>query len=418
MKRFALFLIFCYAAAPAQAGDWLQFRGPGGLGVAPDKNLPTAWSATSNVLWKTELPGAGSSSPIVVGKRIFVTTYSGYADGRSKGDIQGLKRHLVCLDPGGQILWQREVPADLPEDPYRSYLANHGYASSTPVSDGQAVYVFFGKTGVFAFDLDGKQLWRASVGSAKHSWGTGTSPILYKDLIILNAAVESGALVALHKKDGSPAWSAPGLTYSWNTPLLISLKGGRQEIVVSNRGQVLGYDPDKGTENWHCVGIQDYVCPSVVAHEDVVFVIGARDNAAIAIRAGGKGDVSKTNIVWELHKGSNVCSPVYYQGYLYWGKDDRGVIYCVEAASGKLIYQEKLEPDPEQFYASPVAADGKIYFVSRTKGAYVVEAGPKFRLLAHNTLGDTTYFNGSPALADGHILLRSDRYLYCLGTKK
>src|SRR2546423_4360788 len=145
----------------SDAGDWLQFRGPGGLGIAPDNDLPTQWSATSNVLWRTALPGAGASSPIVVGKRIFVTCYSGYGEG-SGGAMKDLKLSLLCLDRGGAILWKRDMAPELPEEPYRSYLTNHGYASSTPVSDGSSVFVFFGKTGVFAFDLEGKQLWRQS----------------------------------------------------------------------------------------------------------------------------------------------------------------------------------------------------------------------------------------------------------------
>ena len=416
LKPLLIFGILFWAAA-IPAADWPQFRGPGGLGVAPDKNLPTTWSAKENVVWKTEMPGAGSSSPIIVGKKIFVTSYSGYGDGRGEGDINNLKRQLLCLDLGSQILWKKEVPADLPEDPYRSYLANHGYASSTPVSDGSSVFAFFGKSGVWAFDLEGKDLWHKSVGTEKHPWGSGSSPILYKDLIILNAAVESGAMVALHKKDGSPAWTAPGMDYSWTTPILVNLPAGKQELVVSNANQMLGFDPANGTLLWQCKGIQDYVCPSVIAHDDVVYVIGARENTAIAIRAGGKGDVTKTHILWEIRKGSNVCSPVYHEGHLYWGNDKQGVIYCVRADNGQLVFEERLQERDAQFYASPVAADGKLYFVSREHGAYVLDAQPKYRLLAHNTLGDATYFNGSPAISGGRIILRSDRFLYCLGLK-
>ncbi len=415
-KSFIL-LISLFVVSLSPAADWPQFRGPNGSGVAPDKNLPTTWSSKDNVVWKTELPGAGSSSPIVVGKKIFVTCYSGYGDGQGEGDIDKLTRHLVCLNLAGQVLWKKDMPADLPEDPYRSYLANHGYASSTPVSDGNSVFVYFGKSGVFAFDLEGKDLWHKSVGTEKHPWGSGSSPVLYNDLIIVNAAVESGSLVALHKKDGSPAWSVQGMDYSWTTPCIVSLPGGRQELVVSNRNQMLGFDPAKGTPLWQCEGIQDYVCPSVIAHDDVVYVIGARQNAALAIRAGGKGDVTKANTLWEIHKGSNVCSPVYFEGHLYWANDKQGVIYCVRADNGKLVFEERLPESDAQFYASPVVADGKLYFVSRENGTYVLDAQPKYRLLAHNTLNDKTFFNGSPAISEGRILLRSDRYLYCLGKK-
>jgi outer membrane protein assembly factor BamB len=404
-----------------QAADWPGFRGPGGLGVAPDKNLPITWNATKNVLWKTALPGPGASSPIVVGKKVFVTCYKGYGDG-SDGAMNDLKLILVCLDRAGKILWQREVAAELPEEPYRSYLANHGYASSTPVSDGERVCVFFGKTGVFAYDLEGKQLWRQSVGEGKHAWGSGTSPLLYKDLVIVNAGVESGSLVALNKKNGSRVWQAKGMEHSWNTPLLVSVPektqaGGKQEMVVSVYDQILGFDPEKGTLLWKCAGIEDYVCPSIVAHDGVVFAIGARENTAMAIRAGGSGDVSGTRVLWKIRKGSNVSSPVYHEGHLYWASDNRGIVYCVQADSGKVVYEEKLAPDPERIYASPVAADGKLYFVSRTQGTYVLDAQPRLRLLAHNLLDDASVFNASPAVDGGQMLLRSDRYLYCLGAK-
>src|SRR5262249_15398597 len=157
-----LFLVPTFAA-----GDWLQFRGPGGLGVAADKNLPITWSDSTNLLWKTALPGPGSSSPIVVGNKILVTCYSGYGlDANDPGDITKLKRHLVCLDQQGKILWTRDVVTDAADAPFvGSFITKHGYASSTPVSDGKAIYCFFGVAGVVAFDLDGKQLWRTSVGA-------------------------------------------------------------------------------------------------------------------------------------------------------------------------------------------------------------------------------------------------------------
>lgn len=397
--------------------DWRQFRGPGGLGIAPDKKLPAQWSAQTNLLWKTALPGSGSSSVIVVGSKLFVTCYSGYGDTKGEGSMKDLKLLLVCLDRMGSIQWQRAVPAALPEEPYRNYMANHGYASSTPVSDGERVYVFFGKTGVLAFDLAGKELWRTSVGTKKHNWGSGTSPILYKDLLIINAAVESGALVALNKTDGAMVWSVKGMDYSWTTPLLVPVAGGKHEVVVSIYNRVFGFDPDTGAEIWRCDGIEDYVCPSLVTHAGVVFVIGARENAALAVRAGGKGDVSQSHVLWRIKKGSNVSSPVYHAGHLYWASENRGVVYCVNADNGAVAFEEKLQPPSERIYASPVVADDKVYFVSRSNGTYVLDAQPTYRLLAHNTLDDDSVFNASPAVSDGQILLRSDRFLYCIGLK-
>jgi hypothetical protein len=413
-------LALALVASPGPA-DWPQFRGPGGLGVAPDQGLPTRWGADENIVWKTPLPGPGASSPIVVGDRIFVTSYSGHgADPKNVGSPADLKRHLVCLDRSGKVLWTSDVVTEARDTPYsqRGFQGLHGFASGTPASDGQHVYVFFGVAGVLAYDLDGKELWRTSVGTRSHDWGSATSPVLFKDLVIVNAGVESNALVALNKKTGKVAWSAKGMNAAWDSPLLIDA-GGRPELVISVQGQLRAFDPATGKELWSSRGIQDYVCPTVVAHEGVVFAIGGRQNTAMAVKAGGSGDVTDTHVLWKIKKGSNVSSPVYHAGRLYWANEMRGVAYCVDARTGDVLYEETLQPRPDRIYASPVLADGKIYYVSRTEGTYVVAAGPQFKLLAHNRIADDpSVFNASPAVADGQLLLRSDRFLYCIGARK
>ena len=411
---FAVVLVFCFTAAAS--ADWLQFRGPGGLGISSEKNLPTTWSAKQNVVWKTELPGAGSSSPIVVGDKIILTCYSGYGEEGKQGEMNNLKRHVVCLSRDGKILWTRDVPTGLPETAFSSFQALHGYASSTPVSDGKTIYAFFGKGGVHAFDLEGKPLWNASVGTTKHGWGSGTSPVLYKDLLIINASVESSSLLALNKNTGKFVWTAKGnVSQSWNTPLLVRLPTGATEVVVNQNGKLRGFNPDTGEELWTCTALPDYICPSVVANDGIVYAIGARQNTAIAVRAGGKGNVTTTHTLWSVKKGSNVSSPVYHDGHIYWASEAKGAVYCVNVDKGTLVYEQKLTPNPERIYASPLLADGKIYYVSRTNGTYVVDANPKFKLLAHNTLGDTSVFNGSPVADNSQLLLRSNRYVYCIG---
>jgi outer membrane protein assembly factor BamB len=336
-----------------------------------------------------------------------------------EGDMKNLKRHLVCVDRAGKVLWTRTVPAVLPDYEYQpgSFLSLHGYASSTPASDGERVYVFFGKTGVLAFDLEGKQLWQTSVGTGTHDWGSATSPVLFQDLVLVNASVESGSLVALNKADGKEAWKAGGMEWTWSSPVLVET-GGRTEVVVSVHGRLRAFDPRTGKELWDCEGVDDYICPSVIAHDGVVYAIGGRTNTAVAVRAGGKGDVSATHTLWRQSRGSNVSSPVFHNGHLYWASESRGVVYCLEAAKGTVVYEERLKPGPDRIYASPVVADGKLYYVSRTKGAFVVAARPEFQQLAHNTLkGDSSVFNASPAVSNGQIFLRSDRYLYGIGKK-
>lgn len=419
MPRCFLILVAFSFSSMASAADWPQFRGPGSLGVAPaEKGLPTTWSDKDNLLWKKELPGAGASSPIVVGDRIFLTCYSGYGiPGAKGGDIKDLKRHLLCLDRKGEVLWSKEVVSKAEDYPYKSFQGLHGYASATPASDGKHVFCFFGVAGVAAFDLDGKELWRESVGTGTSDWGSGNSPVLHKDLVIINASVESGSLVALDKASGKQRWAAKGISSSWNTPILVDAEG-RKEVVVSIKTKLRAFDPESGTELWSCQGISDYVCPSVVAHDGVVFAIGGRGNTALAVKAGGKGDVTTTHVLWRIKKGSNVSSPVYHEGHLYWAHEGRGVVYCVDAKKGEVVYEKDLAPSSDRIYASGTLGDGKIYYVSRNQGTYVVAASPEFKQLAHNRFAsDKSVFNASPALVDGLILLRSDRFLYCLGAK-
>jgi outer membrane protein assembly factor BamB len=411
----AAILLVALVPIGVSAADWLQFRGPN-FGIAPDKNTPLKWSATDNIAWKTEMPGPGASSPIVVGNRVFVTCYSGYGLSKDEpGDQKNLKRHLVCVDRlKGKILWMRTVPADPPEPRYVSYLSLHGYASSTPVSDGKSVYAFFGKSGVFAFDLEGKQLWTKSVGTGTYYWGVGLSPILYKDMLIINASTESKSLIALDKASGKEIWKTEGIEESWSTPALVKLPSGKTELVVSASEKILGFTPDTGKELWHADSFDWYVCPTIITHDGVVYAL--QNSTAVAVKAGGRGDVTKTHTVWQKKFGATVTSLVYYDGHVYWA--DRGRALCLKASNGAIAYKEELTSDGGDFYASPLLADGKLYYVSRKEGVYVVAASPEFKLLAHNTVApDTSICNASLAVSDAQLFLRSDRYLYCIGKK-
>lgn len=406
------------SAALALADDWRQFRGPHGLGISDEDGLPVHWSSSENVLWRTPLPGAGTSSPVTVGDRVFLTCYSGYAlDADAPGDMNNLKRHVACLDRGsGRIVWQRQFDPALPEHKYEGEGAYHGYSSSTPATDGERLYVFFGKSGVFCFDLDGNPLWHASVGDGIHGWGSGASPFVYKDLLLINASVESGSLVALDKLTGEEIWRAGGIQASWNTPVLVDAPDGAAELVVSVEARLLGFHPDTGEELWHAQGVHRYVCPSVVGGDGVVLAIGG-GHTSLAVRAGGRGDVTSTHGLWRENRGSNVSSPIYHEGHLYWASDSGGVVTCQDAATGRTVYQERLEPAAGLIYASPVLADGKLYYVSQHDGTYVVAARPDFELLAHNVFqDDDSRTNASPAASNGQLLLRNDRHLYCITT--
>jgi outer membrane protein assembly factor BamB len=410
-------------ASFAGADDWMQFRGPGGLATAETAGVPASWSLDDNLLWKTELPGPGTSSPITVGDKIYLTAYSGYGIEPSQGNMEDLMRHVVCLDrASGEIVWTKNFKPRLPESEYSGgNNARHGYASSTIASDGEHLYVFFGKSGVYCLDLEGNEIWHTLVGDGTRGWGSSNSPVLYKDLVIINASIESQRLLALDKKTGEIRWeSDERIRGSWNTPLLVDAPGGEQELVVCVPETILGIDPDTGQTLWTCAGIPDrgYICPSAIAHNGIVYAIGGRKNTAIAVRAGGRGDVTDTHMLWETAAGSNVSSPIYHDGYIYWMHDSRGAFNCLDAKTGDVIFQERVEPRPGRVYSSVTFAGGKVIAVSQHDGAFVLAAKPEFELLSHNTFeGDDARANACPVIDGDRLLLRNDKYLYCIGTK-
>ena len=359
------------------------------------------------------MPGYGSSSPIALGDKLYVTCYSGYGMGYKDGKMEDLTLHLVCIGAAkGNIVWDKSIKPSLPES---SRVRDHGYSAATPATDGKHIYVFFGKSGVFKFDLKGNQIWQTSVGTKTHGWGSGTSPVLYKDLVIVNASIESGKLIAINKETGKEVWRAGGMDSSWNTPHLVEVSKGKYELAVSVKGFVLGFDPATGKELWRCEGIPDYICPSIISHKGVLYAIGGRSSKTIAIRSGGRGDVTKTHKLWQADVGANVSSPVFSQGHLYWVSDRNKVAYCISTADGSVKYAEKIKMQP---YASALLADGKVYIVMRNGGTVVLPAKPQFKQLAHNKLNDRSTFNASPIVYDGTLILRSDENLYCIKNKK
>jgi hypothetical protein len=422
-------LVCSFGLCPVQGEDWPQFRGSSLSGRSADKTLPTKWSDTENLAWKTPLPGPGSSSPIVVGQRVFITCYSGYGTGKSSDAQKNLQRHLVCVHAeSGKIVWSKAVSAVLPEDSFRGFLAQHGYASHTPASDGERVYCFFGKTGVVAFDLDGKQLWQTSVGtgSATSGWGTGASPIVHGDLVLVNASAESGTLRALDTKTGKEVWKADGVKNTWCTPAVVQTKEGKPELLVTVPDEVWGFNPATGKKLWWAkVGIGEFPIPGVIAEKDVAYVAGGRgkgSGAVAAVRVGGRGDVSKTHVLWKSTEYSPVPTPVLLEGKLYC-LNDSGFAFCVDAATGQQIYRKRPlgggAGGNRSTYASMVAANGKLYALSRGAGTHVIAAGDKYDPIAFNSFAsDKTDFNGTPAISNGRLFLRSNTHLYCVRASK
>lgn len=412
--------LFALSNRDAAAGDWPRFRGPNGSAVV-DAPIATEWGDAKNLTWKTELPGPGSSSPIVVGDRVFVTCYSGYGDGKGTGSADQLVRHLLCLSlHDGKQLWAQTVTGGPREDAYSGFIREHGYATSTPVSDGKRVYVFYGKSGVLAYDLDGNQLWKTSVGtgSAAMQWGSGASPILYKNLVIVNAAAESKSVVALDAETGKEVWKqpAPNVYQSWSTPVLVDAPEGKTELVLSAPYEVWGFDPDTGKFLWFAEAIEDQtICGSLVARDGVVYAVGGRSGSAVAVRAGGKDDVSKTHTLWKGSLAAYVPSPVL-AGDRIFCVSERGILGCLNATDGKQIFQQRLR-DAGGIYASPVAVGDKLLCVTRRNGTLVVSAQTG-ETLGVNKFSDDTDFNASPAIVDQRVLLRSNKAVYCIAPVK
>ena len=428
---------FSSFATTASAGNWPQWRGPDGSGISTEKNLPSEWSPTKNIKWKTAIDGRSHSSPIVWGNRVFLTTaVEGAVVPGAKavkhvleGDKEFLhpdsvgadKKHtfkVLCIDrDSGKILWQSTAWEGTP---YDNRHRKSSYAASTPATDGKLVYAFFGTEGLYAYDFKGNLAWKAQLGNlGTVGMGTGTSPILFENLVIVQCDEENGAssfIVALDKKTGKEVWKTPRkVQVSWSTPLLVKT-ATRAELITSGTEFLISYDPATGKELWRHKGLESNAIPSPVANNEMAFLIaGFPAKIAYAIKLGQNGDLTGTpNVTWKYEKGTAyVPSPILYGDYLYL-TTDRGILTCIDAKTGEVKYEGGRIPIPATFTASPVAFEGKILMTSEDGDTFIVKAGPKHEILGTNSVGEPVY--ASPAIADGRIFIRGEKNLYCIGT--
>jgi outer membrane protein assembly factor BamB len=440
--RPALVVLFTALAWAPMAANWPQWRGPAGLGVSAASGLPATWSARENIAWSGALRGLGTSSPIVWGDRIFVTSQVGRTQVRG-GSHPMLARDdaaLVSLekpiggrrdepagaaDPtvlvvesfnraDGRRLWEYRVEA---QGPFPALHEKHNLATPTPVTDGQHLFAWFGTGQIAALDMRGDVVWAKHLGREYSpfdiNWGHGSSPVLYKDLLILLCDHQSASyLLALEARTGKLRWKADrgkGRA-SYSTPLVVPGPHG-DELVVNSTERIDGYDPATGELLWHAGAPRQTPIPSAVFHDGLIYMTrGYRNSPYLALRPGGRGDVSASHIVWRAPGGgSYAASLVYYDGLLYF-TNDVGVLTCADAKTGARVWQMRLDG---VFFASPVAGDGKIYFVSQTGETIVVKAGRVPAILARNDLGERLV--ASPAISDGQIFLRSDGTLFAIG---
>ncbi|MHC4880620.1 MAG: outer membrane protein assembly factor BamB family protein [Planctomycetota bacterium] len=448
------------AAGTSNASDWARFRGPNGSGVSSDSEpIPAEWSDSKNLQWRADLPGPGSSSPIVVGDRVFVTSWSGYADGSDGGSLDSLERHLVCLNRRtGKQLWKADVAAKLPEESFRGMFAENGYASHTPVSDGEIVVAFFGKSGVHAYDINGKELWQAEAGDEldQRGWGSASSPILLDDKVIVTASIESHSVIAFDKKSGKQVWKqeADGFGGTWGTPIIAG-EDEAAEVVIGVPYEFWALNPANGKLKWYCESVaSNSMCSSVVELDGVIYAVesGPGGGGAVAVRTGGTGDITKSGTLWTGSDRSRIGTPVVHDGLMYFVNN--GVVTCLDAKTGKRVYQGRLSGgsssnrgDNEaasgsdrgrsrrgadrgfggvrggrgggQDYSSPVIADSKLFFARRSGDVFVVKVGREFEQLSVNRFNSSAGdFHATPAVSGGQLFIRSSRTLYCVSSRE
>ena len=436
-RRISLALLAIISLTTAgSAANWPQWRGPDGSGISNEKNLPAKWTPTTNIKWKAAIPGRGHSSPIVWGNRVFVTTavegdvvpgakaVKHTSDGKEflhPDSIGADRKHqfkVIALNrESGKILWEALAWEGTP---YDNRHRKSSYAASTPATDGKLVYAFFGTEGLYAYDFNGKLAWKAQLGNlATVGMGTGTSPILYDNVVIVQCDEDNGEasfIVALDKKTGKEVWRTPRkVQVSWSTPLLVKTTT-RSELITSGTETVVSYDPATGKELWRHKGVESNAIPSPVANNDMVFLVaGFPAKIAMAIKLGGSGDLTGTpNVPWKYAKGTAyVPSPILYGDYLYL-TTDRGILTCIDAKTGEVKYEGGRIPIPATFTSSPVAFEGKILMTSEDGDTFIVKAGPKHEVLGTNSVGEPVY--ASPAIADGRIFIRGEKNLYCIGS--
>ena len=418
--------------AAAAVENWPQWRGPGGQGVSADTDVPTEWAPDKNVLWKAELPGTGMSSPIVWGDRIYLTAVlegdvvpgqravkhrqGQEVDWIHPDSVAADKKHtfkVVALDAkSGKILWDRTAYDGTVFD------ARHrrsSFAGPTPVTDGSMVYAYFGPEGLYAYDAAGTLAWKVVTPFATLGLGTGTSPVLFENLVIIQRDEDNGdhsALVAYDKKTGKEVWNTKRtVEITWSTPVLVQ-GGGRTELVTNGNELIIAYDPATGKELWRTTGVQsNAIHTPLVGHGLVILTAGYPAKKVIALRPGPVPDGQR--VAWEYSRGTGyVISNIVYGDYLYLFTDN-GIVTCLDPKTGAVKYEGGRIPVPARFMGSPVAFAGLVAMTSEAGDTFMLKAGPTHEIVGKNSVDEAVY--SSPAIANGRIYIRTDKHLFAIG---
>jgi len=414
------------------AANWPQWRGPGGQGISAETALPIEWGPATNVAWKTALPGTGMSSPIVWGNRVYVTSViegdviAGHRavkhrmekdeDWIHPDSVAGDRRHtfkVVALDAAtGKIEWDRTAY----EGPV--YDARHrrsSFAGPTPVTDGKMVYAYFGPEGLYAYDASGTLRWTVREPFRLLGLGTGTSPVLYENLVIVQRDEDNGeesVIVAYDKTTGKEAWrTRRPIEISWSTPVLVQASG-RIELVTVGSERIIAYDPSTGRELWQTKGVASNAIHTPLAgHGLVIATAGYPEKRVIALRPGAVAEDQR--VAWQFARGTGyVISNLLYGDYLYLFADN-GIVTCLDAKTGAVKYEGGRVPKPAKFMGSPVGFAGYVALTSEDGDTFMLKAGPVHEIARTNSLEEPVY--SSPAIANGRIYIRGHQHLFAIG---
>ncbi len=438
-KMLLLSLLVGFAATPVEAGNpgpawldnWHQWRGPEANGTAPRGNPPLTWDEKTNIKWKAALPGRGSTTPIVWGDRVFVLTAiktdrtaSTQAlpladprfEKRTNAPIHFHQFVVLCLDRAtGKVRWQRIATEQVPHE---GHHPTHSYAAGSPTTDGKYLYVSFGSFGNYCYDLDGTLQWRRDLGrlTTRYGWGEAVTPVLHGDALLLNwDQEENSALYCLDARTGKTRWKAErDEKTSWNTPLVVEHKG-RTQVLMNGTNRVRSYDLATGKELWRCGGMTVNAVPSPVAGAGVVYCMsGYRGAASCAVALDASGDVTDTGqVLWRHNRGTPyVPSPLLVNGRLWFTQANNALLTLLDAKTGKPLLDRERLPGQTSFYASPLAAAGRVYLVDRDGTTLVLRQSEKLEVLATNRLNDP--MDASPACVGKQLFLRGERFLWCI----
>lgn len=439
MKLSRIIIAACIisSGAAAAAGDeterfrdnWHHWRGPTADGQAADTaRPPQKWDARTNIRWSVEIPGEGSSTPIVWGHRIFVTSAIETDQTPDKLPVRDTRAKTIppsvyydfmvwCFDrTNGELIWKQRAIRDVPHE---GHHPTHGYAASSPTTDGERLYVSFGSRGIFAFTLDGKEIWRTDPGDmrTRYGWGEAVTPVIHGDSLIVNWDQEEGSFItSLSADQGTPKWTTqrPGEVTSWNTPLVTEFNG-RTVIVANGTHRVRAYDADNGRELWSCPGQTVNAIPSPVRYGDsVIAMSGYRGSVAVAIPLASSGDITDLQSLLWKHSGGTpyVPSPVLVGKRLVFTGSNRDILTVLDAATGRRTTEPRRLSGLGNVYASPIFADGHIYFLGRDGACIVLRDDSDLSMVSVNRINDST--DASPVAVGDSLFLRSSTRLYCV----